>query len=100
MGQVSDRDGAFSVGGVRIDQLQPDGSWHQLGITDGNGRWWILKEKMEGGGKIRMSKPGYYPIVMTEAEFIQQANLVMTPTDASGGFGEPSRDFGSSQSPH
>jgi hypothetical protein len=101
MGQVSDRDGAFSVGGVKIDQMKADGSWHQLGMTDGNGRWWILKEKMEGGGKIRLSKPGYYPIVMTEAEFIQQVNLVITPTGASSsGFGETSRDIGSAPSPH
>ena len=99
MGQISDREGAFCIGGVKIEQFQADGSWAQLGVTDGNGRWWILKEKMRGGGKIRMSKPGYYPIVMSDSEFLQQVNLVMTPTDTAGGFGEPSRDFGSSPSP-
>jgi hypothetical protein len=101
MGQVSDREGAFSVGGVKIEQMQSDGSWYQLGITDGNGRWWIIKDKMQGGGKIRLSKPGYYPIVMSDSEFIQQVNLVLTPTGSSGGFGESGKDFGgSSPSPH
>ena len=100
MGQVSDREGAFSVGGVKIEQMQSDGSWYQLGITDGNGRWWIIKDKMQGGGKIRLSKPGYYPIVMSDAEFIQQVNLVMTPTGgSSSGFGESGKDFGSTPSP-
>jgi len=96
MGQVSDRDGGFCVGGVKVEQLQSDGSWAQLGVTDGNGRWWILKEKMKGGGKIRMSKSGYYPIVMSESEFLQQFNLLLTPTDSSSSFGDPTRDLGSS----
>ena len=94
MGQVSDREGAFCIGGVKIEQSQSDGSWNQLGTTDGNGRWWIIKEKMKGGGKVRMSKQGYYPIVMSDSEFLQQVNLVMTPTDNAGGFGETSKDLG------
>ena len=94
MGQVSDREGAFSIGGVKIEQIQSDGSWKYLGTTDGNGRWWILKEKMKGGGKIRLSKQGYHSVIMSDAEFLQQVNLVLMPTGSSGGFGESGSDFG------
>lgn len=94
MGQISDREGAFSINNVRIEQSQPDGSWKQLGSSDGNGRWWIIKEKLKGGGNVRLSKPGYYPVVMSEAEFLQQVNVLMTPTESrGGGFGESSRPF-------
>ncbi|MBI5762430.1 MAG: hypothetical protein HZA51_02765 [Planctomycetes bacterium] len=88
MGQISDREGAFSINNVRIEQQQTDGSWKNLGSTDGNGRWWIIKEKINGGGRIRLSKNGYYTIMMGESEFLQQYNIVLAPTGGSTQFGE------------
>lgn len=80
MGQISDRQSAWSVNDVLIEQQQTDGSWKQLGRTDGNGRWWIIKDRFSGGGKVRLSKPGYFSITMPEAEFLQQNNLLMIPS--------------------
>lgn len=90
MGQISDRQSAWSVNDVLIEQQQSDGSWKQLGRTDGNGRWWIIKDKFSGGGKVRLSKPGYYSITMPEAEFLQQNNLLMIPS----GEAEMGDDYG------
>jgi hypothetical protein len=86
MGQISDREAAWAVANVQIDQHQPDGTWKSLGSTDGNGRWWIIKEKIKGGGKIRLSRGGYLPIYLGESEFLQQNNIIMYP-EAGGGTG-------------
>ena len=80
MGQISDREGAWAVKGVLIEQQQKNGSWKKIGNTDGNGRWWVVKDMM-GNGAIRLSKPGYYSVKMTEAEFLQQTNVLMSPSD-------------------
>ncbi len=79
-GQLSDREGAFSIGNAKIEQQQDDDSWKQLGKTDGHGRIWILKKDIDSGGRIRITKSGYYPLVMEEGEFLQDDNLLMTPS--------------------
>lgn len=84
MGQISDREGGFAVNNVLIEQQQPGGQWKKLGNTDGNGRWWIIKDTVSGGGKIRLSKPGYHTQLMSESEFLQQMNIVMVPTGGRG----------------
>ena len=80
MGQISDRESAFAIGNARIEQQEEDGSWKPLGKTDGNGRWWIMKEDIRSGGTIRIQKPGYYPLHMSESEFLQEYNLLLIPT--------------------
>ncbi len=82
-GQVSDREGAFSIGNAKIEQQQGDGTWKQLGKTDGHGRIWILKKDINSGGKIKITKPGYYPLILEEGEFMQDDNLLMTPAGGS-----------------
>ncbi len=84
MGQISDREAAFAVGNARIDQQQPDGTWKNLGTTDGNGKWWIMKEKVKSGGRIRISKPGYFPVYLTDSQFLQEVNIMMIPTGGAG----------------
>jgi hypothetical protein len=79
MGQISDRESSWSVPGVLIEQQQPDGTWSTLGETDGGGRWWVMKEKIHGGGRIRVSKPGYYSRTMRESEFLQENNILLVP---------------------
>jgi len=92
MGQISDREGGFAVNDVRIEQQQPDGSWKVLDKTDGNGRWWIMKDEISGGGRIRIAKNGYITRVMREAEFLQEHNLVI-PADSEGGWGGYDQDW-------
>lgn len=84
MGQVSDREGAFAVNDVKIEQVRTGGKWKYLGNTDGTGRWWIIKEMIKGGGNVRLSKPGYHTVVMSESEFLQQINILMVPTEVRG----------------
>ena len=67
MGQISDRESSWRVIGAMIEQQQADGSWKTLGETDGGGRWWIMKDQIRGGGRIRISKPGYYTRTMGES---------------------------------
>jgi hypothetical protein len=83
-GQVSDREAAWSVGGVLIEQMQSDGSWKQLGRTDGKGKYAIFKHLIKGGGRIRLSKAGYQPVVMSEGDFLQQTNILLSPTGETG----------------
>lgn len=83
-GQVSDREMATTVNDVRIEQQLAEGGWKLLGHTDGRGRWWILKDKISGAGKIRLSKPGYHPVILSESEFLQSTNLLILPDDAGG----------------
>jgi hypothetical protein len=82
MGQVSDREASWAVGGALIEQQRSDGTWKEIGETDGGGRWWILKDRIKGGGRIRITKPGYFPRTMAEAEFMQETNIMMIPTGA------------------
>jgi hypothetical protein len=79
MGQISDRESSWSIPGVTIEQQQSDGTWKHVGETDGGGRWWIMKEKLQGGGRIRVSKPGYYTRTMRESEFLQENNILLVP---------------------
>lgn len=95
MGQISDREAAFAVGNARIDQQQRDGTWKSLGATDGNGKWWIMKEKVKGGGRVRITKPGYFPVYMTDSQFLQEVNIMMIPSGGAGAtdaVGEPWSD--------
>jgi hypothetical protein len=80
MGQISDRESGFAIGNARIRQQQEDRSWKLLGKTDGNGRWWIMKEDLRSGGLIGISKPGYLSLSVSESEFLQEHNLLMIPT--------------------
>lgn len=82
-GQISDRESAFSINDVKIEQQKPGGAWKVIGYTDGKGKWNIFKMHIGGGGKIRFSKPGYETLVMYESEFLQQTNILMTPTGES-----------------
>jgi hypothetical protein len=79
MGQISDRESSWGIPGATIEQQQADGSWRTLGETDGGGRWWILKDKIRGGGRVRVSKAGYYARTMRESEFLQENNIVLLP---------------------
>jgi len=87
MGQLSDRESSWSINRADIEQQQSDGEWKVIGTTDGNGRWWIMKEDIQGGGRVRIIKPGYYPLIMSESEFLNEPNLLMIPSSSKGGFG-------------
>lgn len=82
-GQVSDRQGTWPVNNVNISQQQSDGSWKDIGVTDGKGRWNILKARISGGGRVKLHKPGYYTVLMSESEFLQQSNILMQSDDES-----------------
>lgn len=84
MGHLSDREAGFAVGNARIEQQQEDGSWKLLGKTDGNGKWWIMKETVRSDCRIRITKSGYYPLYMGESEFLQEYNLLMIPEGGGG----------------
>jgi hypothetical protein len=79
-GQISDRESAFSINDVKIEQQKPGGAWKTIGYTDGKGKWNIFKVNIGGGGKVRFSKPGYETLVMYESEFLQQNNILMRAT--------------------
>ncbi len=87
MGQLSDRESSQSINNAKCEQRQSDGEWKVLGTTDGKGRWWILKENIQGGGQIRITKPGYYPRSMSESEFLSDPNLLMIPSSSKDSFG-------------
>ncbi|MBK8269534.1 MAG: hypothetical protein IPK83_15025 [Planctomycetes bacterium] len=76
-GQISDRQGTFPVNDVTISQQQNDGTWKRIGNTDGHGKWNILKSKIAGGGRVKLSKPGYHTLNMSESEFLQQSNVLL-----------------------
>ena len=80
MGRMADREYSSAVAGVQIDQQQEDGSWKNLGETDGSGKWFILKSQYKGGGRIRLSKKGYGTQIMSDNEFMQASSLLMAPT--------------------
>ncbi len=84
-GHVSDRDNTWGVGNVEIAQQQSDGGWRVIGGSDGKGRYEVFKSRVEGGGKIRMRKTGYYDVVMEEAEFLQTHQVLMQSGDNDSG---------------
>lgn len=79
-GQVSDRQTSSSVNNVRIEQKEPNGNWRLIGHTDGKGAWNIFKHEIHGNGQIRLSKPGYRPLIMEESEFLSQNVILLSPT--------------------
>lgn len=87
-GHISDRENSWGINAVEIAQKQPEGNWKVIGSSDGKGRWEVYKNRIEGGGKIRVSKRGYYTIEMSEAEFLQKHVILMQATEGS--------DFGDS----
>jgi len=94
MGQISDREASWAISGALIEQQKSDGTWREIGETDGGGRWWIMKDRIKGGGRIRITKPGYFPRTLAEAEFMQETNIMMIPSgdsdrleDANGQWG-------------
>jgi len=80
MGRMSDREYSSPVTGVKIEQQQEDGSWKNLGETDGTGKWFILRSQYKGGGRIRLSKKGYGTQIMSDNEFMQASSMLMEPT--------------------
>ncbi|MBX3396209.1 MAG: hypothetical protein KF841_12670 [Phycisphaerae bacterium] len=82
-GQISDRQGTWPVNDVVISQQQSDGSWKRIGNSDGKGKWNILKANIKGGGRIKLEKPGYYTLNMSESEFLQQNNILLEASDDS-----------------
>ena len=80
MGRISDREAAGPVNSVKIEQLRPDGTWKQLGRTDGHGYFQVYKHEIVGGGRIRLSKPGYHTLNMSESEFLMENSMLMSPT--------------------
>lgn len=86
-GHISDRENTWGINAVTIEQKQADGSWRQIGETDGKGRWEVFKKDVKGGGTIRIRKGGYYTIEMPEAEFLQKHMILMQET-GSGELGE------------
>lgn len=68
------------VNDVRIEQQQSDGVWKTIGHSDGKGAWNIFKAQIKGGGRVRLSKPGYATIVMDESDFLSQNVIMMAPT--------------------
>lgn len=82
-GQISDRQGTWPVNDVIISQQQSDGSWKRIGSSDGKGKWNILKANIKGGGRIKLEKPGYYTLNMSESEFLQQNNILLEASDDS-----------------
>ena len=79
MGRMSDREYSTPVAGVKIEQQQEDGSWKNLGETDGSGKWFIMKSQYKGGGRIRLSKKGYGTQIMSDNEFMQASSMMMAP---------------------
>ncbi len=89
-GQVSDRESSSSIAGVSVEQQQSDGSWKHVGDSDGKGRFNIFRDKIKSGGNVRLSKTGYSTVIMAEQEFLQQTNVLMTPTGETQNFGDDS----------
>jgi len=82
-GHISDRENSWGINGVEIAQKQDDGSWKVIGSSDGHGRWEVFKDRIKGGGTIRVSKKGYYSVEMTEAEFLQKHVILMQESGGS-----------------
>ena len=59
------------------------------GTADGQGDWWIMKKRITGGGAVRFSKPGYYPVEMSESEFLQGSNFLMQPKGSDSQIFDP-----------
>lgn len=83
-GQISNRQTSAPVNDVRIEQRQPDGRWKSIGRTDGKGAWNIFKHEIHGSGLIRLSKPGFAPMVMEESDFLSQNVILLQPAGDHG----------------
>lgn len=83
-GQVSNRMTSAPVNDVKMEQQKSDGKWKTIGYSDGKGAWNILKMQVSGGGPVRLTKPGYAPLVMDESEFLSQNVILLTPTEEQG----------------
>jgi len=79
-GIISDRETARPLPFVEITQRNK-GSWKDLGQTDGRGRYWIMKENVKGGGRVRFSKEGYHPAEVTEGEFLTGQSFLLVPSN-------------------
>lgn len=80
-GVISDRETSRPIPTARIEQMR-GGEWRELGETDGRGRWWIMKHDIKGGGRIKLSKPGYYADTLPESEFLGGQSFLLVPTGA------------------
>ncbi len=78
-GIISDREYARPLPYVQISQRH-SGSWKTLGETDGRGRYWIMKDTVKGGGRVRFSKEGYHPAEVTEGEFLTGQSFILVPS--------------------
>ncbi len=96
-GHISDKEGTWGINDVAISQKQDDGSWKRIGGTDGKGRWEVFKQKIKGGGAVRLRKRGYYTITMSEAEFLQRHMILMSAT-GDDTFGDSEPGWGTDQS--
>jgi len=79
-GIISDRETARPLPFVEISQRH-SGSWKSLGETDGRGRYWIIKETVKGGGRIRFTKESYHPAEVTEGEFLTGQSFILVPSN-------------------
>ena len=86
-GHISDRENSWGINAVEIAQKQASGGWKVIGSSDGHGRWEVYKNRIKGGGTIRVSKRGYYAVEMSEAEFLQKHVILLQSTGGSD-FGE------------
>ncbi len=82
-GHISDRENSWGINDVEIAQKQASGGWKVLSRSDGKGRWEVYKNRIKGGGSVRISKRGYYTIEMSEAEFLQKHMVLMHATGDS-----------------
>lgn len=81
-GIISDRETARPLPFVKIDQEKGDG-WKHVGDTDGRGRYWIMKDRVGGGGVMRFSKNGYLPTKVTEGDFLTGQSFLLTPSNGA-----------------
>jgi hypothetical protein len=84
-GIVSDRHSGRPIPGVQIDQNRAE-SWKNLGETDGKGRYWIMKSDVKGGGRVRLSKPGYHFTEMREGDFLTGQSFLLIPKEEDDDF--------------
>jgi hypothetical protein len=78
-GRISDRETGSTIPDVEVLASASADNWKTLGHTDGRGAYWILKSKLQHG-QIQFRKPGYFPAVMRESDFLGSGSHLMTPT--------------------
>lgn len=99
-GHISDRDTSSPVQNVEVLASRDGQAWKKLGTTDGRGAFWILKSTIPSNSKIRLKKAGYFPLDMTDSDFVNSRSHLITPTgqasdpfDASTRVGEEGLTF-------